>query len=44
MAKKAEKKASYKRLYRLDDDSVIAGVCSGVAEYLEVDPVIVRAL
>lgn len=30
-----------KRLYR-GDDRVIAGVCSGIAEYLDSDPVAVR--
>ena len=30
-----------KRLYR-GDDRVIAGVCSGIAEYLDFDPVAVR--
>lgn len=33
-----------KRLYRSNNDVVIAGVCSGVAEYFNVDPVIVRIL
>jgi phage shock protein C len=32
-----------KRLYR-SDNRVIAGVCSGVAEYFNVDPVIVRVI
>ena len=30
-----------KRLYR-SDDRVIAGVCAGIAEYLDFDPVVVR--
>ena len=30
-----------KRLYR-SNDRVIAGVCSGIAEYLDFDPVAVR--
>jgi len=33
-----------KRLYRSNNDVVIAGVCSGVAEYFNIDPVIVRIL
>jgi phage shock protein C len=33
-----------KRLYRSNKDVVIAGVCSGVAEYFGFDPVIVRIL
>lgn len=32
-----------KRLYR-SDDKFIAGVCAGVAEYFDIDPVIVRIL
>jgi phage shock protein C len=31
-----------KKLYRSRDDKMIAGVCGGIAEYLEIDPVIVR--
>ena len=31
-----------KRLYRSRDDSVIAGVCGGLGEYLGVDPVLIR--
>ena len=31
-----------KRLYRSKKNKVIAGVCGGIAEYLEVDPVIIR--
>ncbi len=36
--------ASTKRLYRSTKDKVLGGVCGGVAEYFEVDPVIVRLL
>lgn len=32
------------RLTRSEGERVIAGVCGGIAEYLEVDPVLVRAL
>ncbi len=32
-----------KRLYRLDN-RVIAGVCAGIAEYYEIDPVVIRIL
>jgi len=35
---------SVKRLYRSKKDKVIAGVCGGIAEYLEVDPVVVRLI
>jgi phage shock protein C len=31
-----------KRLVRPRDDRVVAGVCSGIARYLEIDPVVVR--
>lgn len=33
-----------KRLYRSRTNKVIAGVCGGLAEYLEVDPVLVRLI
>jgi phage shock protein C len=33
-----------KRLYRARDDRMIAGVCAGLAQYLDVDPTIVRLL
>lgn len=35
---------SENRLTRSADDRVIAGVCGGIATYLDVDPVLVRAL
>ena len=31
-----------KHLYRSKRDRVFGGVCGGIAEYLEVDPVVVR--
>jgi phage shock protein C len=31
-----------KRLYRNPEDQMIAGVCSGIAEYVNVDPTAVR--
>ncbi|NPV93055.1 MAG: PspC domain-containing protein [Firmicutes bacterium] len=31
-----------KRLYRSREESMIAGVCGGLGEYLEIDPTIVR--
>jgi phage shock protein C len=31
-----------KRLYRSETDRKIAGVCGGLAEYMDVDPAIVR--
>ena len=35
---------SKKRLYRNTDDRKIAGVCSGIADYLDVDPTIIRLI
>ncbi|HBY99502.1 MAG: PspC domain-containing protein [Ardenticatenaceae bacterium] len=31
-----------KRLYRSRDERIVAGVCGGIAEYLDVDPTLVR--
>jgi len=31
-----------KRLYRSGKDRILGGVCGGIAEYLNVDPTIVR--
>lgn len=33
-----------KKLYRSTTDRKIAGVCGGLAEYFEIDPVIVRII
>ena len=33
-----------KRLYRSRTDRKIAGVCGGIAEYFDIDPVIIRVL
>ena len=33
-----------KRLYRSSKDKVLGGVCGGIAEYLGVDPVVVRLI
>lgn len=33
-----------KRLYRSRQDRMIAGVCGGIAEYFNIDPVIIRLL
>lgn len=33
-----------KRLYRSRKDKIVAGVAGGIAEYFEIDPVIVRVL
>jgi len=36
--------SSIKRLFRSDADSVLAGICGGIGEYIRVDPVVVRLL
>ncbi len=33
-----------KRLYKNRDDRMLCGVCSGVADYFDIDPTIVRLL
>lgn len=33
-----------KRLYRSSTNKVLGGVCGGIAEYLEVDPVVIRLI
>ncbi len=33
-----------KRIYRSKEDSVIAGICSGIAESFDIDPVLVRLI
>ncbi len=35
---------SIKRLYRSRNDRILGGVCSGIANYFEIDPVIIRLL
>jgi phage shock protein C len=35
---------SGKRLYRSEEERMIAGVCGGIAEYLDIDPTLVRIL
>ena len=35
---------SQKRIYRKRNDRKLAGVCSGIADYLNLDPTIVRLL
>ena len=42
MAKKG--KQEIKRLYRSKKNRVLAGVCGGIGEYLNVDPVIIRLI
>ena len=31
-----------KKLYRNETDGKIAGICSGIGDYFEIDPVIIR--
>ena len=33
-----------KRLFRSRENKILGGVCGGIAEYFEVDPVLVRLL
>lgn len=33
-----------KKLYRDTDNRVLAGVCAGIGEYTEIDPIIVRII
>jgi len=33
-----------KRLYRSKKDKIIGGVCGGIAEYLNIDPTLIRFL
>lgn len=35
---------SSKKLYRKNEGKILAGVCAGVADYLNIDPTIVRLL
>jgi phage shock protein C len=35
---------TYRRLYRSRDNKLLAGVCAGLARYLNVDPVAARVL
>lgn len=33
-----------KRIYKIEEGKKIAGVCGGVAEYFNIDPVVVRVI
>ena len=39
-----QEERTMKRLYRSNNQKMIAGVCGGIAEYLHVDPSIVRLI
>jgi len=41
---KEEEKKKDNKLYRDSSNRIIAGVCSGIAEYFKIDPIIVRVL
>ncbi len=44
-AKKTSKKAKHKkRLYRDEENSILGGVCSGIASYFGIDPLIIRII
>ena len=36
--------ATGKKLYRSEKNRILGGVCGGIAEYLNVDPTIIRVL
>ena len=33
-----------KKLYRVNDGKMIAGVCSGIARYFDLDPTVIRVV
>lgn len=33
-----------KKLYRSDNNRMVAGVCGGIAEYFNIDPTVVRVI
>jgi phage shock protein C len=35
---------SYRHLYRSGENRILAGVCGGVGEYLDIDPVVIRVI
>jgi phage shock protein PspC (stress-responsive transcriptional regulator) len=43
-AEQGEEKKENNKLYRDSSNRIIAGVCSGIAEYFKLDPIIVRVL
>lgn len=40
----AAKTTTHKKLYRSESDRVIAGVCGGLGEYFDIDPVLIRVI
>ncbi|MFA5532074.1 MAG: PspC domain-containing protein [Candidatus Shapirobacteria bacterium] len=41
---KEEVKKQTKKIYRSKDDYILAGVCSGLAQYFEIDPTLMRVI
>ena len=41
--RRREKNMQEKRLYKVNQGKMLDGVCAGVAEYLNVDPTLIRA-
>jgi len=39
-----DEKSEIKRVYRSKKSKMLAGVCGGIAEYFDMDPVLVRLL
>lgn len=35
---------THKKLYRSNNNKVVAGICGGLGEYLDMDPVVLRLL
>lgn len=33
-----------KKLFRIDQGKLVAGVCGGIAEYLNIDPTVIRLI
>jgi len=33
-----------KKIYRKQSDKMVAGICSGLAEYLDIDPTLIRLI
>lgn len=33
-----------KRLYRSEKNAILAGICGGIGEYTEIDPVVIRLI
>jgi phage shock protein C len=36
--------AKYKQLYRSRDERMVAGICGGLGEYLDIDPTVIRLI